>query len=41
MAGMEGLIKDGYTEAGYSKPRVVDGAKSGVAILSGLVRIHD
>lgn len=38
---MEDLIKDGYKEAGYSIPRVVDGAKSGVAILSGLVRIHD
>lgn len=41
MAGMESLIKDGYTEAGYHVPRVVDGTKSGIAILSGLVRIQN
>ncbi|KAF5359132.1 hypothetical protein D9756_003147 [Leucocoprinus leucothites] len=39
MAGMEDLIRQGYVEAGYDVPKVVDGAKSGVAILSGLVRI--
>ncbi|KAJ3573117.1 hypothetical protein NP233_g2632 [Leucocoprinus birnbaumii] len=39
MAGMEFLVKEAYVEAGYPIPKVVDGAKSGVAILSGLVRI--
>ncbi|KAF9446767.1 hypothetical protein P691DRAFT_803533 [Macrolepiota fuliginosa MF-IS2] len=39
MAGMEGLVKDGFVEAGYGVPKVVDGAKSGIVLLAGLVRI--
>lgn len=39
MAGMEELIKDGVREGGLGEVRVVDGAKAGVEILTGLVRL--
>ncbi|KAI5124352.1 hypothetical protein M0805_008959 [Coniferiporia weirii] len=39
MAGMEELVKQGVREAGLGEVQVVDGAKAGIEILAGLVRI--
>ena len=40
MAGMEGMIKEGVREAGLGEVKVVDGAKAGVELLAGLVRLQ-
>ncbi|KAM0746365.1 hypothetical protein T439DRAFT_319029 [Meredithblackwellia eburnea MCA 4105] len=40
MAGMEGVIKDGVRAAGLGEVRVVDGAKAGIEVLAGLVRMQ-
>ncbi|THH04726.1 hypothetical protein EW145_g5310 [Phellinidium pouzarii] len=39
MAGMEGLVKQGVREAGLGEVKVIDGAKAGVELLTGIARL--
>lgn len=39
MAGMEWLVKQGVSEAGLGEVKVVDGAKAGIEMLAGIVRL--